>query len=378
MGSSSILNVAAYVSPLRAYDEPTGVGQHILGMFVALQERDDVRFHLVTPRGVQEEAAKLIKSHRRSRIISVPWPDRALRLATTWCSIANLDPWLSAVDWVYSPVEQPVTTSRKLVVTVHDVYGFEPDVPGVPHRKPPGLSWRRRMKRILDRADLISAASEFTRTRIIDLFGGRSSERIVVIGNGGAEFFEPTACSDDDRILRGYNLNAGSYVLFPASLTWRKGGDILLDVARLAHADRVGLRFAVIGRRHDPDLLTALKQTLQRVPDLPVSLLGYVPRYDLAVLYRNARAALFPSRYEGFGIPVVEALKSGCPILTSEQPALLEVARGKATVTPLDPAAILATLETVRERADAKTCLVESVRDWTWANCADRLLRAMR
>jgi glycosyltransferase involved in cell wall biosynthesis len=289
-------------------------------------------------------------------------------------SLVNLDPWLTDADWVYAPVEQPVTTRRKLAVTVHDLYAFEPIIPGIPHKERAGLSWHRRMKRILDRANLIATVSAFTKSRMLELFEIRHPERIVVIGNGGSEGFSPEPGLEDERILRRFGLRPFGYVLFPASLTRRKGGDLLLEIAHVARDQQAGLYFVVIGRRHDDDLLTNLRNMRERMADFPVALLGYVMRSELAALYRHARAALFPSRYEGFGIPIVEAMTSGCPLFISGQAALLEVAEGNAAVIQADPATVLAALNGNAPRTQS----VQGTGERTWSRCAARLVQAMK
>ncbi len=367
------MNLAAYTSPLDAFAMPTGVGQHIVGMFSALQRREDVAFSLVAPRGKEGEGRKFISAHPRSRLVPVPWPDRLLRYATACASLVNLDWWMKDIDWVYVPVEQPVTTCKKLAVTVHDLYAFEPQMRGVPNRRPPGLNWRVRMNRILERADLIVTVSEFTRSRLLDLFDVANPGRIVVIGNGGSEGFGPTPHPGDAAVLRRSALQARRYVLFPASLTHRKGGDLLLEVARLAHAQQTGLNFVVIGRRHDADLLEAFERMKQKTPELPVTMLGYVTKSDLAALYRHAHAVFLPSRYEGFGIPIVEALASGCPVFITNQAALVEVAASRAEIVEPDAATALVALTAHHSRR-----LAVSDSERTWADCAARLVRAMK
>ncbi len=372
-----MVKVAAYTSPLRMDPTPTGVGQHIHGMFSALQQRDDVLFSLISPRGTRHDADGLIASHARSRLVPLPLPDRLLRMTTTWASLVNVDPWLQDEDWVYAPVEQPVTTRRRLAVTVHDLYPFEPTVAGIPDKRTAGISWRRRLKRILERANVIATVSDFTRSRMLDLFDVRHPERIVVVGNGGSEGFDGTVRPDDERVLARYGLKPG-FILFPASLTWKKGGDLLLRVAMEARAQGMSLEFAVTGRRHDADLLTRMRQ-LDDGAGLPVTLLGYVAKHELAAMYRRAAATLVLSRYEGFGIPVVEALASGCPLFISKHAALMEVAAGQGILVDDDPGCILTAL--VNHRPPAASC---SRPNWaasshhTWANSAAKLVSALQ
>jgi glycosyltransferase involved in cell wall biosynthesis len=342
-------------------------------MCSALQKRPDISLGIVTPRGQEQAATALTHGHAASRLLRLPLPERPLRYATTMASLINLDPWLGDAEWVYTPVEQPVTTSKPLAVTIHDVYMFERKEPARGRASSPGLSWRLRMRRVLDRADLIATVSSFTRSRIVELFGVQAPERIVVVGNGGAEDFSDIPVPEDDGVLHRHGLEPASYVLFPGSLTHRKGGDLVLKVAHESYTRGTGLSFVVIGRRHDRDLLATLDRMKAVQPGFPVILLGYVPTRDLAALYRHAWATYFPSRYEGFGIPVVEALRSGCPLFISPQPALVEVAAGRATVLDDDPLTVVDAFHSVRPNQAAA-----GVEDYTWARSASRLVEAMR
>jgi len=228
------------------------------------------------------------------------------------------------------------------------------------------------MSRILARADLIATVSKFTESRLLELFDVRHPERIVVIGNGGVEGFGPVPTVADAAMLQSRGLSHGSFVLFPGSLTRRKGGDLLLRAARVAHARKLGLQFVVVGRLHDSDLLAELESIGPEPAAHGVVLTGYVAKEELAVLYRHAHCTLFPSRYEGFGIPVLEALASGCPLLISAQPALLEVSAGHATVVAEDPEAVVEAIRTTD--ASRRT---PQMQHRTWANCAERLVAAM-
>jgi alpha-1,3-rhamnosyl/mannosyltransferase len=312
--------------------------------------------------------------HPTSRVLPVPLPDRGLRYATTLASLLNVDRWLGDAEWIYTPLEQPVTTRRPLAVTVHDLYAFEPSIPGIPKRVSSNLGWRLRMRRILNRADVIATVSNFTRSRLLELFDLNTSERIAVVGNGGSEGFSAVAQGTDEPVLEHFGLARSKYVLFPASLTRRKGADVLMKVALLARQQGAGLQFVVIGKRHEAEILAEFANTKATLSGFPVSLLGYVSREDLAVLYRHATAALFPSKYEGFGIPVIEALASGCRLLISSQPALVEIASGRAVIIDEDPARILESITVTSQQAPHLGAGTE----YTWAGAASRLVGAMR
>jgi alpha-1,3-rhamnosyl/mannosyltransferase len=234
------------------------------------------------------------------------------------------------------------------------------------------------MQRILERADLILTVSEFTRRRLLELFTMRNEERLIVVGYGVADcYFSPRQPSDAD-ILSRFELERERYLITVGSLTFRKGGDLLLDLAA-----RLPWRLVVTGRRHDPALLERYKTLRQSMPEFPLDLLGYVSDEEQAILVRNALAMVFPSRYEGFGIPVLEAMAAGTPVICSRAGALPEVT-GNAAVFVETTDRVDEWVEVVRNVADnsqLRRTLAEHGRcraqKFTWQDSGSRLLRAM-
>jgi alpha-1,3-rhamnosyl/mannosyltransferase len=310
----------------------------------------------------------------------LPNSERLVRAALISTKLVNVERWSGAVDWVYAPKEQPVATRARLAVTIHDILAFEPHLAGFPGSWKPItlLRWRLLIDRILQRADLIATASEFTRRRLIELFTVKNEERLIVIGNGvSACYFEPRQPADNDTLIR-FGLETEGYLITVGSLTFRKGGDLLLDLA-----ERLPWRLVVTGRRHDPALLERYKTLRQSMPGFPLDLLGYVSDEEQAILVRNALAMVFPSRYEGFGIPVLEAMASGTPVICSRAGALPEVA-GNAALFVETSDRVEEWLEVVREVAENSQLRHGLIKDgrqrarqYSWEESGSRLLRAM-
>jgi glycosyltransferase involved in cell wall biosynthesis len=306
---------------------------------------------------------------------------RALLLVTDWLPVER---WSEAVDWVYCPKEQPLATrDARLAATVHDVLPLEPGVPGMPADASPWkrARWRLLLQRLLKRADLIATVSEFTQRRLVDLLGV-DERRIVVVGNGVAPGYFRETSDNDALVLERFRQKREQYVMVVGSLTYRKGGDIVLSAARELQRSNSPLRIAVTGRRHDAALVAQLADMKRDCPELPIDLLGYVSQLEQAALLSNCAALLFPSRYEGFGIPALEAMAAGAPVICSRRAALPEVV-GDAAI-PLEGESTAEVLEAVRHASDStngRADLIAAGRrraaEFTWDRCAGRLLSAM-
>lgn len=185
-------------------------------------------------------------------------------------------------------------------------------------------------------ADLVITTSEYSRQRLREYVG---AERVEVVHMGiDLERFTLEPGPDDERLLAELDL-PDEYVVYPANLWPHKNHERLLDAfARVAHERlELVLTGATYGRENQ---LLAGRERVRH--------LGFIPHPAVPALFRRARAMVFPSLYEGFGAPPLEAMACGCPVASSTRGSLAEMC-GDAVLAfdPEEPAAIAAAIERV-------------------------------
>jgi glycosyltransferase involved in cell wall biosynthesis len=208
---------------------------------------------------------------------------------------------------------------------------------------------------VLRAATRVVAISEFTKRELVEVLGVPES-RIAAV---------PLAVEDDVFNVDGPATD-GDYVLAVATLEPRKNLARLVDATR-----RLGVELRVVGARGwgEVDLAGEGVRWLGRLSD-----------DELAAHYRGAAVVAYPSLYEGFGFPILEAMACGAPVVTSWGGSTQEVAGDAAVlVDPLDPAAIAAGIEEALQRRDAlRGRGFERVRQFSWDETARRTVEVYR
>lgn len=314
------MNVALDVSPLR--QTRAGTARYLRGLLPHLERRVDVR--------------------------RLAWGggDRTAAVArdAVWYPLV-LPHAARGSDVLHCPsFRAPVHTQVPLVVTVHDLAVL---------RHPETFNrWTRAyssffVPRVVGAAQRLIAVSEFTKRELVDVLGV-AEERIRVVPNGVDAPFEPGGARAE-----------GDYVLAVGTIEPRK------NLQRLAAAARIAdLELRVAGARGWGDV---------RVGDDGVRFLGFVGDDELARLYRGALCVAYPSLYEGFGIPVLEALACGAPVVTSSGSAMAELADGAAVlVDPRDEESIAQGIrEAIARAAELSQRGPDIARAYSWRRSAE-------
>jgi glycosyltransferase involved in cell wall biosynthesis len=258
--------------------------------------------------------------------------------------LARLRPALAHFLW-----SLPLRCPCPAVLTVADLsFEVEPDL--LPGRD--GRIFRWAVPRSVRQAARVIAVSERTRRDISRAYGVPESE-IEVIHHGV------------DRVFRPVEAPTRDYALLVGAIQDRKNPLAALEAARAA-----GLPLVVAGPLRDEKLGEKLAQGGAR-------LRGYVDRRELAALYANAACLVFPSRFEGFGLPVLEAMASGTPVVCADEPALREVA-GDAAVL-VDGNRLEEGIErALAERAALVQAGLSRARLFSWEQAALRTLAVYR
>ena len=351
------MRIAVDVSPLS--HPALGIGNYVRGSLAGLVEaaqgtHEIVAFAPTSLKGPGRIRAALAGVDVELRLWPLP-ASHALR--TLWSRVGRPGAEqllgrfdvLHFTDWMYPPQSDGVRAT-----TIHDL---------VPLHFPEWCTARtiamhtRKYDNAARTCDLVFVNSEYT-GRDVERTLGIPWKKIRVARPGVRPIFSPEAEAAE---------LGGPYALTVATLEPRKNLSTLLETHALLADD---MQLAVVGAEGWGD---------QPLLDRPgVRRLGFVPDEELARIYRGAAVAVYPSRFEGFGIPVIEAMACGVPVVASSHDSLDE-ACGEAAVRvdPEDPASIA---DGIRQALDERESLasrgLEHARQFTWRAVGETFLRA--
>jgi len=283
------------------------------------------------------------------------------------CWLRGLPPLVRS-ERVHATTPLAPNRGSGLIVTVHDAVPWTHPQTLTPR----GVAWHRSMiRRAMDRADALVVPSLAVADDLVGLFPA-AGNRIHVIGHGVTAL--PAPADAFERRLR-WQL-PDRYVLSVATMEPRKGLDVLVQAMTLP--PMADAQLVVVGPPGWGGVDLAAIASAAGLPPGRLHLLSRVSDADLAAVLAGATVLAAPSRSEGFGLPVLEAMAAGVPVVVSDAPALVELADGVGLVAPReDPAALAAALGAVLNDDAAAAELAAAGRrraaDFSWPAAAARL-----
>ena len=306
------------------------------------------------------------------RSIRTPFPTRWQPVRIAWEQVAApLELWAKRLDVVHGAVNVlPLASGAPSVVSVHDLSFLR-----FPERFPPlkVAYLTRAVAASLKRATRVIAVSQHTRCDLLELCGV-PEERVIVVYSGVGRGFQPLPAG---RVAAFRHLHFGDrpYILHVGTLEPRKNIDILIRAFAVCRNEiDVPHVLALVGAKGWK--FESLFQLVRRLGiEEHVRFVDYVSPDELPLWYNGADLFAYPSAYEGFGLPVLEAMACGVPTVTSSSSALHELASGAClTVEPGSQEALqlaLARMLTAPElRATLRGAGLARAAQFTWARCA--------
>lgn len=331
-------------------DDPRGAGRYVIEVVAALHRRDNIDLRLQTRRGDGDRWAALAPGAEIRRVV----PDgRGLRLV--WEQVSGprfVDRW--GIDVHHGPhYTMPEWARVPKVVTVHDLTFFDhPEW----HEKVKVPVFRRAIRVAVRHAEAIVCVSAPTARRLRELLDPQCDVYVVEHGLDHDLFRPPNPGGSDDAEdaarLAGLGVH-GRYLAFLGTLEPRKDVATLVEAFDVLAPDHPDLALVIAGgsgwgnERFEQALISSPRR--HRIVRT-----GYLDQATVPALLRRAAAVVYPAIEEGFGLPALEALACGAPLVTTTGSVMEEIADGAANVTPPgDVTALAAILDRVL-RQDGK------------------------
>jgi glycosyltransferase involved in cell wall biosynthesis len=310
------------------------------------------RIELIAPRNARDFPLKNIPLRRAGFFSGYAWEQLEFPMLAAGRLLLNLC------------MLGPLMTKHQLVV-MHDA-----TVRALPENFSPRFraAYGFLLPRLCRRADLTVTVSEFSR-REIGKWYGADTTKMPVCHEGGDHI---TAVTADPLVLERLGLVGRKFFLGVGVDSANKN---IATVVAAFHKAKLDDTLLVLTGAKDPKVFGQIDQ----IQSEGVRMVGFIPDTDLRTLYEHALALVFPSFYEGFGLPPLEAMTCGCPVIISEQPALIEVCGDVALrCDAKDTDCITRHMQALHSDAGLRALLAaagkERAQRFTWATTARSLL----
>ncbi|MBN2087859.1 glycosyltransferase family 4 protein [Candidatus Peregrinibacteria bacterium] len=369
------MKIAIDLRPLMS-GKISGVEMYILGMLKALFEADSENKYILWYNSFKNvNIGHFPKGHPNVTIKRTRIPNKILNLSLSllrWPKVDKLiDKDIEAL-WIPDPRPAPVSKRCKKITTFHDLsfvdfkYSFNFKT----------RLWHKilRPKKEAKEATTIVAVSEFTKSQLVDEYN-INPNKIKVIYEAAADHLHPLPFAKSFEIIkRKYNL-PDQYFLCLSTLEPRKNiTGIIKAYSEWQNGNESEVALVIAGRKHE-HIFADLH--LQKHPQIFMT--GFIDEEDKAILYQHALTFLYPSLYEGFGLPVLEAMQCGTPVITSDATSIPEVAGDAAIlINPNEPHQLKQAMDEIyRDEVLRKTLIekgFEQAKKFSWKKAARELM----
>lgn len=365
------LNATALLSPL------TGIGQYTYQLAKGLQKFNDLELKMFYANGWSTEVRdKPIKQIRNIKLLVKKFIPKTYEISRIIQQSYFNERSFEKVGGIYhEPNFLAFNYSGPLVLTVHDLSWIRyPEM----HPADRVRNMNKHFQKSMERASMIITDSQAIKNELVDMFGV-ADERIKSIPLGVESLFRPLSPEEATPVLNQHGLIYQKYILAVGTLEPRKNlSSVLLAYMQLPADIRKHYPLVLVGMSgwHTSALE---KQMAPLVAAGEIRQLGYLDRADLAVVIAGALTLVYPSIYEGFGLPPLEAMTCGVPVIASNVSSLPEVVGDSGLlVNPHDIDDIAKAMETMITANDiraatAQKALVRSAQ-FSWDNCVDQTM----
>ncbi len=372
------MNLLSYVH-LRNIYRSTGVGRVSRELTEHLHRSEGVTLRVLADRADHDKIVPLAGEPWTSfhyHFLESGTSKQQLRWILT--NAPSAERYWPGVDLVHCTAESYVPVRKaKLAVTCHDAQHFEPAA----HRPSMWLlkqrmKWRLLFARLEREADMLQMISNFAAERTAHFFPGLR-DRLRVVPNAASDSFFQGPTPEGLEVLHRLGLRDRQFILVPGGLQFRKNAELILNAWPKIAAKHPELLLVIINHA-DP---VYLPRTKALGPSCVLG--GFQEERELVALYHSAALVWFPTLYDGFGMPVIEAMASGTPVISSNSSAIPEIAGDAAVLlSPHDVEAHVSTIVDLLDDSAARHSLSGKGRaraaNYTWQASSQKLLREFR
>lgn len=358
-------------------DKPRGTGKAFTEVYRRLARLHNEWEFVVVHRGSGSVANPFGDiSNITSRVLNLP----SYRV-NLWQSLGL--PWIGRrydAQLIHCPANiGPRWSPTPILVTIHDLIPIQPEFRG-----PAWQKWEKRVSQVARCARLVTTPSEFSRRQLIETFALPEKKVVSIPWAANAHYRPLQGHEERNTICARYQIEPDQpYVLVFGAEDPRKNTQRILDAwSKLTSPDRGNAVLMVVGLQtgYRDQLLASNGRAIARTN---VRLCGYVPEDDVPLLMGGAEFLCFPTLYEGFGLPVLDAFACDTPVLTSHNSSIPEVAGEAAMyVDPTSTQAIAGAMATLLRDSSARRQLIEAGREqaqkFSWARCAEQYSEVMQ